>query len=64
MLLLILIIIVNPVSVNTTAHMKSYLKYRRVVGGDSTTMLDYLLIGSHNLSMAAWGLLENNKTQL
>ena len=56
-----LLLQVNPASFDTTAHIKSYLKYRKI-GND--TMLDYLVIGSHNLSMAAWGCLQKSNTQL
>ena len=52
---------VNSACTLTTPHIKSYLKYRRV---QNDIVLDHFVIGSHNLSQAAWGSEQKNNTQL
>lgn len=51
-------------------HIKTFARYERPTGGDAApgasrgARLAWCLIGSHNLSAAAWGKLEKNATQL
>jgi tyrosyl-DNA phosphodiesterase-1 len=46
-----------------TPHMKSFCRYRERPG-QSGVELDWFLLTSKNLSQAAWGVLQTNKTKL
>ena len=54
----------SPIRTLYTPHIKTYFQYKSSGSNPALVTLDWFLLTSSNLSQAAWGVLEKDKTQL